>query len=84
MDVTVSCDGTWQRCGFSSLFGAVFIILDLFWIMQSFVKPVGFGRVKITTVKCTLHGKMSMRSLAGKFLMELWNQKEPLTFSPDQ
>lgn len=26
VDITVSCDGTWQRCGFSSLFGAVFII----------------------------------------------------------
>ena len=26
VDVTVSSDGTWQRRGFSSLFGAVFII----------------------------------------------------------
>jgi len=26
VDITVSCDGTWQRRGFSSLFGAVFII----------------------------------------------------------
>ena len=26
IDVLVSCDGTWQRRGFSSLFGAVFII----------------------------------------------------------
>ena len=26
VDVLVSCDGTWQRCGFSSLYGAVFVI----------------------------------------------------------
>ena len=26
IDILVSCDGTWQRQGFSSLFGAVFII----------------------------------------------------------
>lgn len=25
-DITISCDGTWQRRGFSSLFGAVFVI----------------------------------------------------------
>ena len=26
MDILVSCDRTWQKCGFSSLLGAVFII----------------------------------------------------------
>ena len=26
VDVLVSCDGTWQKRGYSSLFGAVFII----------------------------------------------------------
>ena len=27
VDVLVSCDGTWQKRGYSSLFGAVFIIV---------------------------------------------------------
>ena len=26
IDILVSCDVTWQKCGFSSFFGAVFII----------------------------------------------------------
>ena len=26
IDILVSCDGTWQKRGFSSLFGAVFVI----------------------------------------------------------
>lgn len=26
IDMLVSCDGKWQKCGFTSLFGAAFII----------------------------------------------------------
>ena len=29
VDILVSCDGTWQRRGFSSFFGAVFVIAKI-------------------------------------------------------
>ena len=49
VDVLVSCDGTWQQRGFSSLFGAVFIItyetgkvID-FTVKSKFCKALGEG-----------------------------------------
>lgn len=37
VDILVSCDGTWQWHGFSSLFGAVFIIAHKTWKVVDYI-----------------------------------------------
>ena len=51
VDVLVSCDGTWQKRGFSSLFGVVFVIAHItIMLCQRFVLDASTGNCKTTAL----------------------------------
>ena len=82
-DILVSCDGTWQKRGFSSLFGAVFVIVyEMGKIVDYTVKPkfckgCKYWRRKIRPQMPTSSGRTSMSvMLTSLVVLVPWNQRE--------